>query len=50
MTDREKAPEKPPQAQKKDIQEPRTQEINGRGGLDPTRYHDWEIKGKCVDF
>lgn len=25
-------------------------EQGGRGGLDPTRYGDWEIKGKCVDF
>lgn len=31
------APEKPP-------------EIGGRGGLDPVRYGDWEIGGKCVDF
>lgn len=26
------------------------QEIGGRGGLDPVRYGDWEIGGKCVDF
>lgn len=25
-------------------------EVGGRGGLDPARYDDWEIKGKCVDF
>ncbi|MDE3059531.1 MAG: DUF1674 domain-containing protein [Pseudomonadota bacterium] len=25
-------------------------ETGGRGGLDPTRYGDWEIGGKCVDF
>jgi hypothetical protein len=25
-------------------------EIGGRGGLDPTRYGDWEKGGKCVDF
>lgn len=25
-------------------------EINGRGGLEPTRYDDWEIKGLTVDF
>ena len=31
----------PPQAPK---------EIGGRGGLDPVRYGDWEIGGKCVDF
>lgn len=25
-------------------------EINGRGGLEPTRYDDWEIKGLTSDF
>lgn len=25
-------------------------EINGRGGLDPARYGDWEIKGLASDF
>jgi hypothetical protein len=28
--------------------EPR--EVNGRGGLDPTRYGDWEINGLLSDF
>ena len=27
-----------------------TQEINGRGGLDPVRYDDWEVKGIASDF
>ena len=25
-------------------------EVAGRGGLDPTRYGDWEIKGLISDF
>lgn len=25
-------------------------EINGRGGLDPVRYEDWENKGIASDF
>ena len=25
-------------------------ETGGRGGLDPTRYGDWEKDGRCVDF
>ena len=25
-------------------------EIGGRGGLDPTRYGDWEINGVACDF
>ena len=25
-------------------------EVNGRGGLEPTRYGDWEKNGRCIDF
>ncbi|CAN1568335.1 COG5508 Uncharacterized conserved small protein [Rhabdaerophilaceae bacterium] len=25
-------------------------EVNGRGGQDPVRYDDWEIKGIASDF
>jgi hypothetical protein len=25
-------------------------EIGGRDGLDPTRYGDWELRGRCIDF
>ncbi len=25
-------------------------EANGRGGLDPVRYGDWEVKGIATDF
>jgi hypothetical protein len=28
----------------------RPKEINGRGGPDPVRYGDWEIKGIACDF
>ena len=28
----------------------RPKEIGGRGGEDPTRYGDWEIDGRAVDF
>jgi hypothetical protein len=28
----------------------RKREIGGRDGLDPTRYGDWEYKGRCIDF
>ena len=26
------------------------EEVGGRGGLDPTRYGDWEKNGRCIDF
>ncbi|HEY6334950.1 MAG TPA: succinate dehydrogenase assembly factor 4 [Alphaproteobacteria bacterium] len=25
-------------------------EIGGPSGLEPTRYGDWERKGRCIDF
>lgn len=28
----------------------RPKEINGRGGPEPTRYGDWEVKGIASDF
>lgn len=27
-----------------------TREVNGRGGLEPVRYDDWEVKGIASDF
>lgn len=30
--------------------EPAPREIGGRGGLDPTRYGDWESRGVVSDF
>ena len=29
---------------------PAAPELNGRGGRDPTRYGDWEVKGIAADF
>jgi hypothetical protein len=28
----------------------RPPEIGGREGPDPTRYGDWELRGRCIDF
>ncbi len=28
----------------------RQREVNGRGGRDPVRYRDWEVKGIASDF
>ncbi len=28
----------------------RPKEMNGRGGLDPVRYGDWEVNGLTSDF
>jgi hypothetical protein len=28
----------------------RPREIGGRAGPEPTRYGDWEMRGRCIDF
>ncbi|MGA2344077.1 MAG: DUF1674 domain-containing protein [Steroidobacteraceae bacterium] len=25
-------------------------EVGGREGPEPTRYGDWEVRGRCIDF
>ncbi len=32
------------------VAENRPEERGGRGGLDPARYGDWEVKGVASDF
>ncbi|HJN23454.1 MAG TPA: DUF1674 domain-containing protein [Rhodospirillales bacterium] len=36
--------------EKTKIEKKRIREIGGREGPDPTRYGDWEKKGRCIDF
>ncbi|PRD44065.1 DUF1674 domain-containing protein [Phyllobacterium phragmitis] len=31
-------------------EKPEPREIGGRGGKDPARFGDWEIKGRAIDF
>ncbi len=30
--------------------EQKPREVGGREGPEPTRYGDWELKGRCIDF
>ncbi|MEX0694465.1 MAG: DUF1674 domain-containing protein [Rhodospirillales bacterium] len=49
----EKAPEPKAQAQTladEKTDPPAAREIGGVEGPDPTRYGDWEKKGRCIDF
>lgn len=40
-----------PEDAEKSAAVPPAKEIGGRTqGLDPTRYGDWEFKGRCIDF
>ncbi len=39
------------EARRKSVERQRAaEEIGGRGGLDPARYGDWEVKGLASDF
>jgi hypothetical protein len=29
---------------------PGPREVGGREGPDPTRFGDWELRGRCIDF
>jgi len=40
----------PPAPGSKPGAKPMPKEIGGRGGPEPTRYGDWEVNGRCVDF
>ena len=54
--------EMPPEAEKRrrdegpeirsldDVLDQRPGEIGGPAGPEPTRYGDWERKGRCIDF
>ena len=47
-TPAESAPK--PSAGDKGVESDSGAEIGGREGPDPTRYGDWEINGRCIDF
>jgi len=49
MTEAEEQPaEQPPKAEL--AKKPMPKEIGGPKGPEPTRYGDWEQKGRCTDF
>lgn len=43
-------PERDDAGHDSNITENRPVEIGGPRGLEPTRYGDWERKGRCIDF
>ena len=38
------------EARRAEVKPAPPRELNGRGGLDPARYGDWEVKGLASDF
>ena len=49
-TDAASASEQMPSATHDAQTESQPEEFGGPKGLEPTRYGDWECKGRCVDF
>jgi len=47
VSEEEKKPDVKPAAPEK---KPMPKEIGGPKGPEPTRYGDWEQKGRCTDF
>jgi hypothetical protein len=43
-------PEALPDKGKPTADEPASRELGGRDGPDPTRFGDWELRGRCIDF
>ena len=43
-------PAKPEAEKPADREPPRPREIGGPKGPEPTRYGDWEVGGRCIDF
>lgn len=53
MSDQKPADEVPGAAQdsaQHEEQEQQSKEYGGPKGKEPTRYGDWEKKGRCIDF
>ena len=50
-TQQQELPEPPPSEAVEQGADPRRpKEIGGPKGPEPTRYGDWEKKGRCIDF
>lgn len=49
-TDKPKHVAQDAEAPGNDLPEQRPEEHGGQAGLEPTRYGDWEKKGRCTDF
>lgn len=50
MSEKDSQSEKNKDTPKKPSSQEDVEEIGGPKGKEPTRYGDWEIGGKCVDF
>jgi hypothetical protein len=50
MTEQTKPAPKRSETETKSEAKPAPKEVGGPKGPEPTRYGDWEVKGRCSDF
>jgi hypothetical protein len=43
-------PEQPAEAKQPAAANAPPREVGGREGPEPTRFGDWELRGRCIDF
>jgi hypothetical protein len=50
MTNSEATPDQSEQLAATPATQPPPREVGGREGPEPTRFGDWELRGRCIDF
>jgi hypothetical protein len=50
MTHSEAPVQEEPEQKEQPVALPKPREVGGREGLEPTRFGDWELRGRCIDF
>jgi hypothetical protein len=50
MTNSEATPDQSEQLAATPATPPPPREVGGREGPEPTRFGDWELRGRCIDF
>ena len=50
MTHSEALEQEEPEQKERPVALPESREVGGREGPEPTRFGDWELRGRCIDF
>jgi hypothetical protein len=50
MTHSEVPEQEEPEQKERPVALPGSCEVGGREGPEPTRFGDWELRGRCIDF
>jgi hypothetical protein len=50
MTHSQAPEQEEPEQKEQPVALPESREVGGREGPEPTRFGDWELRGRCIDF